>query len=95
MDQTFSKQIELRLFSNSGNIFLAGLCASTEIPEKKNPNLKSFDTAKHQEIPLRKRFMFFANKISFPRQNPLATPALDAQIFSLHTQLNQLMGSLR
>ena len=29
------------------------------------------------------------------RQNPLATPALDAQIFSLHTQLNQLMGSLR
>jgi len=35
------------------------------------------------------------NGVNQMPQNPLATPALDAQIFSLHTQLNQLMGSLR
>lgn len=95
MDQTFSQQIELRLFSNSGNIFLAsGLCTSRN-SQKNLPESQEFWHRETPRNPAPKAFFENANKISFPRQNPLATPALDAQIFSLHTQLNQLMGSLR
>ena len=95
-EQTFLRQrwtelfetIELRLFSNSGNIFFAsGLCTSRH--SKKNPSRISRVLTPRNT----KKSPFHA--VIFGRQNPLATPALDAQIFSLHTQLNQLMGSLR
>lgn len=68
MDQTFSKQIELRLFSNSGNIFLAGLCASTEIPEKKHPESQEFWYRETPRNPPPKAFYVFR------QQNLLSTP---------------------
>ena len=53
MDQTFSKQIKLRLFSNGNIIFSIRTLYIQKFQKKPFPNLKSFDTAKHQEIPPR------------------------------------------
>lgn len=57
--QRWTKLFETRLFSNSANIFLAsGLCTSRNSKKKPFPNLKSFDTAKHQEISFPRRYFW-------------------------------------